>query len=181
MYQTVDLERLSSDLGYWLEKDPSNGEATHYEQCYEGHQFAWVRHSSKGTFYWHDYAWVDVEKTNGEMGDVTFMLKKPSNTWPQIGEEVAYNKGDCFVTSKVIGKHELWLWLDVPQVGLVTVQNVPGLVGRKEPSDVEKLTSFMLDSVNKEEFGSIEWAEHAQRVVEQVAKATIDKFELKEK
>lgn len=57
--------------------------------------------------------------------------------YAEIGEIVSYNCKTEFREAKVIGRHECWLWLDVPGVGLVTVQQITGLVDPAAPRPAE--------------------------------------------
>ena len=77
----MDIERLKVDADYWLDKDPSNGESTHYEAIYDGHECAWVRVDRKGQrHYWLQGGWVNAEIYADEIGPVGSMIPRPTKT-----------------------------------------------------------------------------------------------------
>jgi len=75
----MDIERLQTDAEYWRNQDPSNGEATHFEACYAGHECAWVRLDRKGQrHYWLNGGWVNAEINADDIGPIESMIPRPT-------------------------------------------------------------------------------------------------------
>lgn len=162
----IDIERLESDRAYWDEKDPTNGEATHFEPSYRNFDEAWVKNTTFGRHYWQD-GWINADMSGDDMGDICDMIKKPvvdnlserpkthyNKYWdgvgtPRVGEKLNFNSSHGLVEAYVIGVHESWLWLHVPFVGRLIVQNKPWIVEPVESSEHEALVRMVCDAFDR--------------------------------
>jgi len=104
---------------------------------------------------------------------------------PSVGEECEAKNGaswrNCFVTA--IG-YDLMLCYDANTGEEYVRDKDPANfrpIRTPEEKQREELVKTILDNVDKKEFASVEWAEHARRVIDQSVDAILSKYNLTEK
>jgi len=161
----IDTERLKGDRAYWDAKAPES--ATHFDVSAK----LFIKRNGKRDWLhylngqWLSFAPIKRSIPRPELRRAEW----GGEGYAEVGQKVSYNNGQYFETSTVIGRHECWLWLDVPSVGLVTVQQVAGLIQPIRTKDQRKkgwVCGLAYRSLPDSEKASMEWQAHAQRIIE---------------